>query len=75
MARRGREGEGGRQSGKSKTSGVVRPHVGIEGRGRENGVMIEGREKSGKQIVKERRERRVRLLHTVQHARQNTTSL
>lgn len=26
-------------------------------------------------VVKERREKRVRLLHTVQHARQNTTSL
>lgn len=42
----------------------------------QDGVMIEGGEKkSGKQIVEERRERRVRLLHTVQHARQNTTSL
>lgn len=70
-----REELGSRQSGKNKTSGVVRPHVGIEGTGQKNGVMIEGREKSGKQIVKERREKRVRLLHTVQHARQNTTSL
>lgn len=34
-----------------------------------------GEKNSAKQIVKERRERRVRLLHTVQHARQNTTSL
>jgi len=32
-------------------------------------------ENGAKQIVRERRERRVRLLHTVQHARQNTTSL
>ena len=32
-------------------------------------------ENGAKQIVKERKDRRVRLLHTVQHARQNTTSL
>lgn len=32
-------------------------------------------ENGAKPIVKEKKERRVRLLHTVQHARQNTTSL
>lgn len=41
----------------------------------QDGETIEGGEKSGKQNVEERRERRVRLLHTVQHARENTTSL
>lgn len=40
-----REELGGRQSEKQDESGVVRPHVGIEGTGREGGAMIEGREK------------------------------
>lgn len=68
-----REELGGRELEKQDESGVVRPHVGIEGTGR--GDDQGGEKKSGKQIVEERRERRVRLLHTVQHARQNTTSL
>lgn len=63
----------GRELEKQDESGVVRPHVGIEGTGR--GDDRGGEKKSGKRIVEERRERRVRLLHTVQHARQNTTSL
>lgn len=36
--------ERGRGGGNQDESGVVRPHVGIDGTGRENGAMIEGRE-------------------------------
>lgn len=78
MAGRGREGEAERswavESWKNKTRVVwCAPMWALRER---DEVMIEGeRKKSGKQIVEERRERRVRLLHTVQHARQNTTSL
>lgn len=58
-----------------KKGGVMRHHVGIAGNNKQRVMIRVGGENGAKtDCEREKKERRVRLLHTVQHARQNTTS-